>query len=339
MMQLRDKETQFLIKITEGLYKKTGLNEVNIKDIDVDRFIKLALKNNILYYCSKEIIKDPSLDKGLRQRFENIIKKADIELCQISKSIDEIKAGIKGYVIFKTYRGENFPRIGNDVDVLVNSEELGPIKNYFLARGYKSENDDPKEKSVGLLKKGQKKIHLQGGITWCWQEFLDEELIYGEPRKVVYNGQEITIPNKEADLLIHIAHMNFEPLLMIYSEMLYLFKLLPSVDLDLALKQAKKYRWKNTFLRTINIINNFHCLLYDDVCVNNIEFKKASFSEIKFPYGFSFKHLFLMCLEKRMFIYPLIKIFKIMNLLKTKDAYQYIDPPERYAVSGPGVGQ
>jgi len=103
MIKSLDKETQFLIKITEGLYRKANLSEVDLKDVSIDRFIKIALKNNILYYCAKEILQEFSLNESLRQRFENIVKKADIELQEISKSIEEIKTHIKDYLIFKTY--------------------------------------------------------------------------------------------------------------------------------------------------------------------------------------------------------------------------------------------
>lgn len=328
-----DRETQFLIKITEDLYKKTNLPDVDIEDINIDRFIKIALKNNTLYYCAKKILQNISLNEALKYRFEEIVKKSEMELRQIDKSIKEIKSNINDYLIFKTYRGDRFPRIGNDVDVLVKNDKLKSVKKYFFSIGYNIDNDDPKEKSVGLLKNGQKRIHLQGGVTWCWQEFADEELIYDKPREALYNGQEIRIPNYEADLLIHIAHMNFEPLLIIYSELLYLFKILPRVNFNTVLEQSKKYRWHKTFLRTINIMNNFHYFLYNQVCIDNVQFKKIDFSQVKFPHDFSFKHLVQMCLEKRMLIYPLTKFFKIINLIITKDAYQYIDSPERKTVN------
>ena len=51
-----DKETTFLIKITDDLYRKTLLNNVNLHEINIDKFIHIALENNILYYVTKKNI-------------------------------------------------------------------------------------------------------------------------------------------------------------------------------------------------------------------------------------------------------------------------------------------
>ena len=328
-----DKENNFLIKVTEGLYRKTLLPYNDPGEMNIDKFIQLALKNNLLYYSAKEIVKNASLNPALRTRFETIISEGAAEFLEIGRSIDEIKKHISDYIIFKTYRGEKFLRIGNDVDVLVTDDRRELIKNEFINLGYSTEYDDPKEKSVGLLKTGQKKIHLQGGITWCWEKYLDDELIHHEPRKVSYNGQEIPIPNVNADFLIHLAHMNFEPLFMLYSELLYLFKLVPEVDFALLLEQTRKYNWQRTFLRTINLINNIHLQLYGELCCHTVKFKHLAMQRIIFPYEFSRMHLFRTVLEKKLFLYSLTKISKIINLFIIRDAYQYIDSPERKMVT------
>jgi len=312
-----DKETGFLIKITEDLYKKTQQPDVDINEISIDRFNRIALKNNILYYAAKKLVECFSLKPELREKFGKIISKGDLQLHQIKRSIDEVQQHIKGHVIFKTYRGENFPRIGNDIDVLVRNEKLNSIKKEFIARGYRAEFDDQKEKGVVLLKEGQKKIHLQGAITWCWREYLDEELIYRNPREVMYNGQKITIPNINVDFLSHLAHMNFEPLLITYSELLYLFKLIPKVDFDIILEQARKYNWQKTFFRTLNIIDSFHSILYGKSVCDKVKFKRVEINRVVFPYLFSRKHLILTAIEKRLFFYPLTRIFRTLNILFT----------------------
>lgn len=325
-------ELKFLIQLSAGLYRKPSFEYVGIEDIDIGKFIKIALKNNMLYFASCQMLKNASLDYSLKARFSALAKAGLKELDQISKSVSEIKSRITPYLIFKTYRGDHFPRIGNDVDVLVREEERSRVRDAFLRRGYSKEYDDVKERSVGLLKEGQKKIHLQSAITWCRSFYLDEEVIYRHPRKVDYNGQEILIPNVNADFLIHLAHMNFEPLLILFSELLYLFQLVAESDLGLMEKQAKKYLWFHTYARTMNLLNNFHYLFYGEVVSDKLPFKKINFKDLVFPYNFSKSHLFRMCLEKRLFVYPVLKLPKVIKLLLNKDAYRFIDAPERKTV-------
>ena len=326
-----DKETNFLIKLTEDLYRKTLLPDLDIKEINIDKFIDIALKNNLLCYVAKKILLNYSLAPALKRRFDLISQRCELEFQEVKRSIDEVKTHIQDHRIFKTYRGDDFPRVGNDVDVLVR--DLNSVKDHFITMGYRTKNDSLKEKSVDLLKDGQKKIHLQGAITWCWAEYLDSKIIYQDARDVVYNGQGIIIPNVNADFLIHTAHMNFEPLFVIFSELLYLFKLAPETNLDIFLEQTEKYKWQKTFLRTLNLLNNFHLFLYGELLYPKLDFKRLKFNKIIFPYVFSRKHIILSAFEKRLFVYALTRIFKTMRIALTRDAYRYIDSPERKAIN------
>ncbi len=325
-------ETQFLIKATEQLYKKTLLEQVSFSDIDCNKFIQIALKNNILLYCADILARSDLLGKSDKAGFAEIVSKGKEELGQISKSIDAVEKFVPEYIIFKTYRGQDFQRIGNDVDVLIKEGELERIKNIFKNEGYALDNDDAKEKSVGLLFPGQKKIHLQGAITWCWTSFLDEDLLYGKTREVIYNGRKIRIPGYDADFLIFLAHMNFEPLCFTYSELLYLFTLIPEVDSRVFIEQTKKYRWHGTALRTLGLMNGMHEALYGHPIAIKLKLPKIQVSTLDFPYTFSRKHLVEMCIEKRLFVYPLSRLMKVAEFFFTKNASRYLDSPERHTL-------
>jgi len=325
---LFDKETIFLIKLTEGLYRQTELPEAGIDLIDIEKFIKISLSNNLLYYSAEEILKRPALSEQLRDRFQGVISSGKNALQEIGRSINEVKAHISDYAIIKTYRGD-FMRIGNDIDVLVREGDFDKIEKKFLARGYQIESNSREEKSVGLLRAGQKKIHLHAAVSWCKSSFLDKELPLANLRRVSYNSNEIAIPEVNADALIYLAHMNFEPLLFTYAELLYLFRLLPEVDLGFIFNQASKFHWSNTLHRTINLINSLHYFLYGVECIKKERPKLITFKRIRFPYVFSRSHLIRACIEKGLFLYPLKRISKVMNILINHDAYKYIDAPER----------
>ena len=190
--------------------------------------------------------------------------------------------------------------------------------------------DFPKiEKAVLITKEGRKKIHLQSKIHWCWKEYLDEELIWQNPRYVTYNGHTIPINNVNADFLIHIAHMNYEHPYFKLSELLYLFSIVPALDFDILLAQTKKYKWQNTFLRTLNLMNNIHQILYGEPLTNKVNFKKIEFTRLSFPLMFSRKHMIKATLEKKITYYLLARMFKISRVLLTGETCSYTVPPER----------
>lgn len=325
-----DKETNFYIKLTEGLYKRTLLPDVDISEINIDKLLNIAVKDNALYYAAKKLLENPSLESALRKILEAIVSKGDSELLEIQRTIDDIKKYINDYLIFKTYRGENFERIGNDIDVFVKHSDLYSLRDEFLARGYYLFIDFPKhERAVLINREDRIKIHLQSKIHWCWKDYLDEGLIWQNPRNVIYNGREIVINNVNADFLIHIAHINYEHPYFRLSELLYLFSIVPTLDLDILLKQTKKYNWQKTFSRTMNLMNNIHQILYGELLTDKIGFTKLEFTNLTFPFMFSRKHIIQATLEKRITYYLLGRMFKIIRVLLTGETCSYTDPPER----------
>lgn len=63
---LMDKETMFLIKITKTLYKKTLPPKISMDDININGFIEIALKNNLLQYAAEKILERYSLARFLK---------------------------------------------------------------------------------------------------------------------------------------------------------------------------------------------------------------------------------------------------------------------------------
>ncbi len=321
-----NKETQLIVKLTEDLYRKSSASDIDISEVDVDKFVDSASRNNILFYVMKKISAKAESSFAKKDRFEKIISDAKLKITAMRKSIDEINEHVNEGIIFKTYRG--FERIPSDIDVLVN--DFDSAMSSFVSMGYEIENYDKKEKSVGLLKQDQAKIHLQSSITWAWTYFMNEDFIISNPRKVIFFGKEIVIPNASADFLIHLAHMNFEPLHMTFSELIYLFNLIPAVNFDAIFKQAKKFRWYKTLIETLNLMNNFHDIIYGGLCFDKVPFRKLTFKKLSLPFNFTRGHIIKSAFEKRLFVYPLTKIIKVIDVLLSGDPYtKYYTPPDK----------
>jgi hypothetical protein len=85
-------------------------------------------------------------------------------------------------------------------------------------------------------------------------------------------GFQITIPNFEPDLLVHVAHILFSNSFMRFDEFYYMKYLLTKItNLDLAIDEAEKYGWRKAFIKF----------------VDNIKDK-----ELTFPYFVPFRFLF-----------------------------------------------
>lgn len=323
-----NRELNLLVKLTENLYTHTIKEDVNINEIAIDKFIKLASENNLLFHTAKQILESPTLSEDARNCFQKIVVNGEKAIVEVRKSLNDIETYLPQGLIFKTFRGKDFIRIPNDIDVLTKDFDRDLRK--FTKAGFRITDHDRREGSAQLIRGDRRKIHIHSRISWAWEEFLDEEVIFDSPRSEIFNGQEIMIPNITADVLIHLAHMNFEPLNMVYSELLYLFTIIPKMNFDLALNQAKKYRWENTVLRTLKIINSLHYYLYGRRLTNKITFKELDFEDIAFPYCFPRPHLVLSVLEKRLFLYPLTRIPKVIKIFLSGDTYSgYISPAER----------
>ena len=330
-IKLVDKETAFYIKTLEPLYKKTVLLDVDVNEIDIDKLLRLATIDNALDYVARYMTEKQDFRFHDGASLEAIVTEGNKERIQLSDTIEDLKRHIQtDYIIFKTYKGASFHRIGNDIDVVVKHQDLRDIHQSLLSKGYQDVVRFPRhERCIMVKKPGQMNLHIQSRIHWCGKEYLDERLIWENPRDVTYAGHHIQINNVNADFLIHLAHINFEHPFYKFSELLYLFTLASMVDYQQVIGQAQKYRWKQTLLRNINLMNNIHRMLYDEPVTVAVPFKQLNIPRVSFPLMFTRRHMILSVFEKRITYYLLGRIFKLCRVLITGETCSYTQPPER----------
>jgi len=235
-------------------------------------------------------------------------KDIQVEVDKIRKTLLLINEYLYGdYRIIKTYRGTN-PRIGNDVDVLVEKGRFGWTRWLFESIGFKAREFNQVDRDIGLYKDGYKKIHLHGAIRWCEVDYMDDEFIWENPLQVMYLGERITIPNYEADFLIHIAHINYEEGCVRLSEYTYYCALLNLIT-EAPRTQAYKYHWGKTYDRTVKILD-------------------SSFPEA-FPLTLSRRHLIHAMVERGLYKYTAKRFWKVLRILLTGNTRRYLDAPER----------
>lgn len=327
-MRVPLKEMIFLYHLSENIYKKPILKKPLFTEVQLKRTIELSLRNDMFYYYIKKILKLYRKELSDKEivAFENIIRKGERELKCIENTILFLNNCLDNYLLIKTYRG--YARIPNDIDILVDDFETS--LNRLKDKGFQVVDFLKDIQEATLIHNELYKVHLHAKISWGGgAAFMDKNLLFKNPRITSFNGIKVKIPNFDADFLMHIAHMNFEPLHFTLSELLYLYKIAPEINWDIQFAQSEKYHWFNSFKRTLIIFDKIYHTLYSDSCPfillklghkpsQNLDF-------IILPKTFSRMHLIKSCFERKLFVYVLNKWMKVLIILFTgktdKDSY------------------
>lgn len=316
----------------EGVYSRSNSN-ISIKDVKIDKLLLLAKKNNLLYYVCLLLNSNyrDYLSINDQKYINSVIERGGLEIERIKSSLKIISNNLESYLLIKTFRG--YPRIANDLDLLVNDFDLGikVLKGCNLVLS----DLDPDLKEVVFTNENVFKIHLHGRVAWLNRSYFDNDLLWNSPRNVIFFDHNVMIPNFTADFLIHLAHMNYEPMHFTLSELVYLYSIAKEVDWSVVELQAKKYQWHGALIRTLKIFDCFHWRFYGEpsyysrLVFNNNEKRHNHYYCL--PKSFSRSHIVLSFIEKRVFDEPIRKLSKVLRVLLSGDTYNnfYKAPEEK----------
>lgn len=322
-----DNESIELLFLSSHKYLPIKLSRPCQEEVDIRKLINIALENNLLVIINDSLMlifrERLNLDE---RRFLASTKEKELKQSFIIKNtLNFLNYRLKGHLLLKTYRGYN--RFPNDLDILV--KDLNLSVKILLNFGFKLlilEEDE-----AVLIKEGYYRIHLHNKVTWCNKRFMDPFFIINHPRTVLFHNSKVKIPNYNSDFLIHLAHINYEPLHLLMSEMLYLFMIYPKTDYLLLFNQASKYSWGRSFLRTMILLNSLHFLIYNKKMDKRLNIQENII--LKFPLSLPPSHIIKSFLEKMVIIYPLLRLGKVLKILIKSDSFtDFIEPPEKRAL-------
>ena len=101
----------YIYDILSFMYKRSLKN--NIKEFNNKNLKRLLVKNNLL---SEYIFKNTNTKFDIKIDY---IVKLKQKINNLKNSIIICDKLIKNYLIFKTYRGDNFIRVPNDLDIII----------------------------------------------------------------------------------------------------------------------------------------------------------------------------------------------------------------------------
>jgi hypothetical protein len=327
-MAISDVETAFLLHLMEKLYKMPKIQRPAFKEVNIAKLLRLSARNNFGYYTSKILYEKygDKLSESIRSKLGKIIVQCETLLSDLHNTGAVLDSCLDDYILHKTYRG--YSRIPSDIDTLV--PDLDAASDKLQSRGMKIKEYEGH--AIMLVDNNGVKVHLHKEIFWANSIFFDKEFIFRNFRTVNIWGLHAKIPGYTADFLIHLAHINFEPLHFTLSDFLYLCKIAPFVNWETLLRQVEKYNWEQSFMHTLSLICKYERALYapphpfDSITKKHVSKNDAV---IVFPKNLPRTMIVLGFFEKKAFSYLLSKLSKAVQILATGDTYQsYYQPPE-----------
>jgi len=315
-------ELAFLIHLVSKSHKRPIMKRPLLKNLDFDKLMRLALRNNVLYYVAREMLlaERTNFSGDVCRLLEKTVKLCNEEVNKIKSAIAVLEYCLDDYVLIKTCKG--FPRLPDDLDVYVPdfNQALNSLKPHLRMLDYSTELGE-------AVFGGDKvaKLHIHSKIVWAGgAAFVDDELVRTDPHNETWHDVKVAVPNNEAEFLINTAHINYEKLYIDLVDLLYLCRLASQVDWKIVWAQAAKYRWKRALERTVELFDTLHQVLYPSLSpfsdlIKHRGEKNLACSEL--PISLPRSHIMSSFIEKGVVTYALKRALKSMRILFTGQTY------------------
>jgi len=248
--------------IKQGSY---SIEKSLCEGVDWTNVLRQASLNRVLYSFAKNL--DTDADHRLAKIVKVVLSEGEKHLSRLDKTVRRIILSLSSekipFLIFKTYR--TIPYVTPDVDVIVRAIDFGraaevllketvaPVNSWFEL--YKSKME-AHVKAAGLAL-----IDLytfQNSFWQGWDEYLDIDFIWENPRMIKVKNEEWPVPSAEAELALMIIHVLHERLQITLLEFLFLKHIHQEANWDFILGQSKKYGWFKSLLRFLSIVNELN---------------------------------------------------------------------------------
>ena len=329
-----DKHLLFLLHLYGDIYERPLVKAPSLLDVDIDRLLILASDNNLLFYTVKTMLGSfrNQLTFNTTQLLVRISDRGDKRFEQLKDTIKTLNAVLDEYVLFKTCRA--YPRIPTDIDIIV--PDYGEAVNKLVRMGMVCvERFESTKEAMVLDSKNMMKIHVHTKVGWHNARYFDDNILWNNQTSANFLGEQVTVPSSDIDLLIHLAHINFETLHIRLSDLVHFYALNEPDILHEGLLQARKHSWEQSFTRSITIFNDIHTsLLFSEKMIDFEHLNDRNIFPIpslSFPFSLPRLHIIGSFLEKRLFNAFINSFSKSLRVLVTGETYKsyYISPEQK----------
>jgi hypothetical protein len=244
-------------------YKSPHLPCPSFREIDVPVVLHLAINNGMCQRIAEKLMINylNELNEDILMLANTLIESYKSRFTRVLHVLEMLKHELSDFFLLKTY----FKDLAEaaDVDLLVpDLKEAVRILNDSGFKLLEQSNQKAMFSFDGVA------VHLHGKITWADEKssFIDDELIWDDPRALALGNAEFRCPSINVDALLCLAHISFETFRISLRDMLYLYSLGGNLIWSEAIEQAEKHRWGRTLKRSMVLLDILHHTFYSNPC-------------------------------------------------------------------------
>lgn len=254
-------ESKLLVSLVLGNDNKARELVSEVKDWVY--FLKLASSNRLLYFSSQRLLEvcSQQLDANVREALQVVVNEGDASLENQRRSLKKVSellgnVGVE-FLVAKTFK--NFDYVFNDLDLLVGQKDFEKATTAVAKLGHSSVCREKRQ--VDFVLKNAVKIDLHRGFHWYGGQFLEEDFLWRNLRRVKWADEEWFVPCCETEFLLTVLNLLFEKHYLPLLDFHYLHSLLENGgDLAVCQQQANRNSWGESFAA---LVSEFRSLNFD----------------------------------------------------------------------------
>jgi len=208
---------------------------------------------------------EKNLSKEILWYLSDVLKVCESYRGNIAKTLKIVSSAFMDhnidFIVFKTIAP--FYYVSTDVDILVKRRDFEKACA-LLKQIYPREEFERMHNSISAGGRSDLvPVDLHYEVSWFGTKSISEESIWERKNSTKFMGVEVSIPSKEDEILILMAHSIFQHHYTILGEFYFITELMNNINMEYILKQAIRYHWKSSFQELFAALLLRHDFLHD----------------------------------------------------------------------------
>ncbi len=264
-------ELRLILSAIDPEYAET--QDVRGAEVNWASVLRTALNNRLLYVFSEKASNlSLVLNREREITFESITRVGNVWMDRFQNTLRVLNEylGSDGFIAIKTMK--YFQDITFDVDILLLSDLLDEIGHLSEEVGFKIHKLVERQSRMGegweLVPTTEDYLPIdvyEGFFIWG-KEIMDRDFVAEGPTSHSAFEMCIDTPRVESELLLYIAHTNFQTRFITLSDFLQITRMISEgegrIDWGSILSQSEKHNWRRGLVETLSIVSSLYSQVY-----------------------------------------------------------------------------